>query len=118
MGAGLMSMRVLYTAGVRGALPLVILLAACASSPPRSAPEAQADTVTAERIYTALREDPKFYFQHVDVSVVDGVAHLSGQVWTADALFQAQKIARAIPGVVRVENAMELVRPGVRGGSG
>jgi osmotically-inducible protein OsmY len=109
-----------WKAGARGLLlpAAALLMVACASTAPKSAAVARTDDLTAELVYTALRDDHTFYFRHVDVSVEDGVAHLSGLVWTQEALFEAQRVAGGVPGVVRVVNAMELVRPGVRGGSG
>ena len=60
-----------------------------------------------------------YYFRHVDVRVDNGVAHLSGFVWSADAIYQARKIASQTPGVTRVvTNQLELERNGRSGGSG
>jgi hypothetical protein len=92
------------------------LVAACASVPGRSPAQARADAVTADRVYLALNSDPVYFFRHVDVSVDDGVARLSGVVWTTEALFAAQRIARDVPGVTRVVNRMELERAALRGG--
>jgi osmotically-inducible protein OsmY len=94
----------------------VLLAAACSSAPPKSPEQERADAATAERVYAALESDPIFYFRDVDVSVDDGVAMLSGYVWTTDALYRAQEIARAVPGVTRVHHHMELERQGNRGG--
>jgi osmotically-inducible protein OsmY len=94
-----------------------VLAAACASAPPKSPEEERADAATAGRVYAALEADPIFYFRDVDVSVDNGVAHLSGYVWTTDALYRAQEIARRVPGVTRVFHHMELERQGNRGGA-
>ena len=94
----------------------VLLAAACSSAPPKSPEQERADSATAERIQAALEGDPIFYFRDVEVSVDDGVAVLSGYVWTTDALYRAQEIARAVPGVTRVRDHMELERQGNRGG--
>ena len=48
---------------------------------------------------------------------INGVARLSGYVWTTPELYAAQKIARGVPGVVRVVNEMQLDRAAARGGS-
>jgi len=80
--------------------------------------QARADAATADRVYAALNDDPIFFFRHVDVNVDDGVAHLSGFVWTTDALYRAEQIARNVPGVICVEDRMELARPAFRGGGG
>jgi osmotically-inducible protein OsmY len=89
---------------------------ACASSPPKSPEQAQADAATAERVSTALEANPIYYFRDVEVDVDYGVARLSGYVWTTDALYAAQDIARRVAGVTGVQNTMELERQGNRGG--
>ena len=91
-------------------------LIACASAPPKSPEQEQADAATAERVYAALESNPIYYFRDVEVAVDYGVARLSGYVWTTDALYRAQEIARRVPGVTGVKNTMELERQGNRGG--
>jgi osmotically-inducible protein OsmY len=97
-------------------LATTALAAACASAPPKSPAQARADAATVDRVYAALNANPVYFFRHVDVSVDDGVARLSGVVWTTDALFAAQRIARGVPGVTRVVNRMKLERAALRGG--
>ena len=94
------------------------LIVACASSPPKSPEQERADAATAERVYAALEANPIYYFRDVEVSVDYGVAQLSGYVWTTYALYAAQDITRKVPGVTRVQDAMELERQGNRGGGG
>lgn len=84
--------------------------------PSRSPAQLQADDATASRVYAALNDDPVYYLQDVDVGVYDGVARLSGYVWTTDALYRAQRIARNVPGVTGVRNEMQLERAAQRGG--
>ena len=97
-------------------LASLVLIVACSSAPPKSPEQERADAATAARIYAALEAHPIFYFRDVDVTVDNGVAVLSGYVWTTDALYHAQWIARGVPGVTRVKNQMELEREGNRGG--
>jgi osmotically-inducible protein OsmY len=94
----------------------VLLAAACSSTAARSPEQAQADDITAGRIYAALNADPSFFFDHVNVSVDDGVARLRGFVWSTPALMRAQQIARNVPGVTAVRDEMELSRSALRGG--
>ena len=71
------------------------------------------DEILANIVYSELNADPTYYFRHVDVRVDNGVAHLSGYVWSADAIYQARKIARNVPGVTGVStNQLELERNG------
>ena len=100
------------------------LMVSCASTPPpASAPpdaagsmrsEAGAtDEILASTVYSELNADPIYYFRHVDVKVDNGVAHLSGYVWSADALYRARKIAMNVPGVTGVRTSqLQLERNG------
>ena len=107
-------------------LASVSALAACVSVPPKSPeqerPDAAAsvraelgvtDEVLANAVYSDLNADPKYYFRHVDVRVDNGVAHLSGYVWSTDAIYRARTIARNVPGVTGVVTSqLELERNG------
>jgi len=90
--------------------------AVLASAPPKSPDQERADSATAERVLAALEANPIYYFRDVEVTVDYGVAQLSGYVWTTDALYAAQGIARRVPGVTGVRDTMELERQGNRGG--
>jgi len=71
------------------------------------------DEILANAVYSELNADPTYYFRHVDVRVDNGVAHLSGFVWSADAIYQARKIAGNVPGVTGVSTSqLELERNG------
>ncbi len=106
----------------RGALPCMLLATVswlaigCSTSPPRSPAQIRADAATADRVHAALHGNPVFFFDHVDVSVRNGVASLSGYVWSTDALYTAQEITRGVPGVTRVADEMQLERAMARGG--
>jgi len=100
-----------------------LLAAACAAAPPAPAarPGAEspahdprtADELLASSIYAALSADPIYYFRHVTVKVHDGVAELSGYVWSTDAIYRARTIAARTKGVTRVvSNQLELERNG------
>jgi osmotically-inducible protein OsmY len=71
------------------------------------------DEVLANTVYSELNADPIYYFRHVDVRVDNGVAHLSGYVWSTDALYQARRIAMNVPGVTGVRTSqLQLERNG------
>jgi len=77
------------------------------------------DEILANIVYSELNADPVYYFRHVDVTVDNGVAHLSGYVWSTDAIYAARRIASHVPGVTGVRtNQLELERNGRSGGSG
>ena len=99
------------------------LTVSCSAAPPRpSVPTSTqsmrsefgaTDEVLANIVYSELNADPLYYFRHVDVQVDNGVAHLSGYVWSADAIYQARKIARYVPGVPGVSTSqLQLERNG------
>ena len=88
----------------------------CSGAPPKSPEQERADAATAERVYAAFHANPIYYLRDVDVSVDNGVAELSGYVWTTDALYGAEDIARRVPGVTGIRDRMELERASKRGG--
>jgi len=104
----------------------VSALVACVSVPPKSPEQERAgaaasvraelgvtDEVLANAVYSDLNADTKYYFRHVDVRVDNGVAHLSGYVWSTDAIYRARTIARNVPGVTGVVTSqLELERNG------
>ncbi len=97
-------------------LTAAVFIAACSIYPPRSPAQIRADEATENRIYAALSANRIYFYRHVDVHVYDGVAHLSGFIWTSDALFKAKEITAAVPGVTGVVNEMEIEREGELGG--
>ncbi len=100
-------------------LALVALIAACASLPPRSPAETEADNRLESAVMHALNNDPTIYARHIDVSARNGVVTLSGFVFEGRELFIAGQIAARVPGVTAVKNQVELEMMGRRGrGSG
>jgi BON domain len=112
-------------------LPLAaaFFAASCASAPPQVPPPAAtapprservvADDVLANAVYSRLNADPVYYFRHVDVAVDRrGVAHLSGYVWSSEAIYRARQIAQSVPGITGVVTAqLELERNGRSNGT-
>ena len=114
---------------------IVAALGSCASGPPQSlAPpqppvpagadqaavaaqrayeQAVAEEALANHIYRVLNADPIYYFRHVDVKVHDGVADLSGYVWSTDAIYRARKLTSQVSGVTSVVTTqLQLERNG------
>ncbi len=87
-------------------------LAACAMAPHKTDAQKQADDAMANRVDQALAADQELYSRHITVRADEGVIRLSGFVWDPPDLVEAQRIAEAVPGVTRVENAIELQRNG------
>jgi osmotically-inducible protein OsmY len=93
------------------------LTVSCATTPRETPATAEADRTLANAVYSRLNADPVYYFRHVEVRVDDGVAYLSGYVWSTDALYRARYLARSMPGVTRVVTSqLELERNGFSNG--
>ncbi|HXZ60831.1 MAG TPA: BON domain-containing protein [Steroidobacteraceae bacterium] len=103
------------------------LAASCATPPPQAplspgeasarAERAASDQVLASAVYSQLDADPVYYYRHVDVRVENGTAHLSGYVWSTDAVYRARRIAQSVPGITGVAtNQLELERNGLNNG--
>jgi osmotically-inducible protein OsmY len=90
----------------------ILLTVACASTPPKTAVQLNADQVLADRVQNALDSDPVFFFRHVDVDADAGKVVLSGYVWSDDAIRRAELIAGRVPGVTSVADEMRLEREG------
>jgi hypothetical protein len=82
---------------------------ACATQPPRSAAQQQADDATTQRVQAALAAQPDTNFSKVSVSTYDGVVHLGGLVWAGQDIYAAARVAGAVPGVKSVTNNIQLV---------
>lgn len=85
---------------------------ACVSGPPQSAADRQADREMAERVQLALNSDQVLYARHITVHAnsASGVVTLGGYVWTTEELNEAKDDARAVPGVTKVVDRMEVDR--------
>jgi osmotically-inducible protein OsmY len=70
--------------------------------------ELYANTTLAARVSAALAEDPRTALTPIDVSSSDGTVTLIGQVASGEEREAAEQIARAVPGVVMVINALEV----------
>ena len=97
-------------------LAIAALVASCATAPPQPSPPPGAgstDELLANAIYAKLNANPTYYFRHVDVRLESGVAHLSGYVWSTDAIYRARKIALKVPGITGVSTSqLQLERNG------
>jgi len=87
-------------------------LVACASGPPKSDAQLQADKVMAERVEAALGADKELFAKHITAHADNGVVRLTGYVWEASDFQEAVSIAESVPGVTRVVNDLELNRNG------
>jgi osmotically-inducible protein OsmY len=96
---------------------LAAALCACATQPSRTAQERAEDAALAQRVEAALNADPRIYARHVDGSSDRGVVTPVGLIWSNEEYVLAKRDAALVPGVVRVDASMDLVRGGISGTS-
>lgn len=96
---------VLVTCTVGAAL---CLLLGCVASPPESPPQQQADEAVASRVFAALESDRMHLYIGLDVRVHAGVAYITALTFDPSVRDQATEIARAVRGVTRVVNRVEV----------
>jgi osmotically-inducible protein OsmY len=101
--------RVSY-AGV--ALAVLCGMGACASAPPKTDAQQQADKVMAERVEAALSADKSLFAKHITAHADSGVVRLTGYVWESTDFEEAVYVASNVPGVTKVVNDLELNRNG------
>ena len=92
-------------------------LAGCASGPPKTDAQVQADKATADRVESALDADKLLYAKHITVRADNGVVRLSGFVWDPLDVDRAELIAKSVAGVSGVVNDLELQRNGNENGA-
>ena len=104
--------------------PLLLLLAgaitpAYSDTLTRDLQRGASDQSAALQIYNRLDADPNYYYRHVRVSVHNGIATLSGYVWSTSEIYHARGIAARVPGVRKVITTdLELEREAAGRGSG
>lgn len=85
------------------------LTSGCKPAPvERTATERSVDAQLAEAVKAALETSSSFKFPDVQVASFNGRVQLSGFVVSADQKISAETIAKAVPGVVSVENKISL----------
>ena len=92
---------------------LLVGLAGCVLTGSRTDAQKQSDKETADRVDHALQSDRLLYAKHITVHVNNGVAELSGYVWEAPDLTEAERVAGGVEGVSSVVNDLELQRNGL-----
>ena len=85
---------------------------ACASRPPETDAQVQADKAMAERVEAALNADKSLFAKHITAHADSGVVRLTGYVWEPTDFDEAVFVAQGVPGVTKVVNDLELNRNG------
>lgn len=97
------------SAGTAGFVMVFLLLAGCAGTPSRqSTGEFVDDTVVTTKVKTALIRDDRVDALDIQVETFKGVVQLSGFADTQDERERADRLARRVAGVRRVENDIRL----------
>ena len=104
-----MTKRVSYAAA---AVAVSLGVAACASGPPKTDAQQEADKVMSERVEAALNADKSLFAKHITAHADNGVVRLTGYVWEPTDFDEANYIASNVPGVTKVVNDLELNRNG------
>ena len=77
-------------------------------SPTRTAIDEQIDQNLGEKVKAAFEGSPSFKFPDVQVAAFKEKIQLSGFVISEDQKSSAENITKKVPGVVEVENRIEL----------
>jgi osmotically-inducible protein OsmY len=72
--------------------------------------EQRPDEVIWEDIHDHLTTNPDLDATEVEIVVEDGDVTLTGRVDTRESKWQAEEIARAVPGVVDLHNRLKVAR--------
>ena len=99
-----------------GLVAALLITAGCASGPPKTEAQVEADKVMAERVEAALNADRSLFAKHITAHADNGVVRLTGYVWESSDFEEAVFIAGGVPGVTRVVNDLELNRNGNENG--
>jgi len=94
------------------AAALLCGVAACASGPPKTEAQLQADKELSEKVEAALSADKELFAKHITAHANNGVVRLTGYVWESSDFDEAKFIAAGVPGVTSVVNDLELNRNG------
>ncbi|HKX62529.1 MAG TPA: BON domain-containing protein [Verrucomicrobiae bacterium] len=82
----------------------------CMSTSDRTAGRVMDDRGISSRVKSALKKDPVFKYEDVDVQTYNGVVQLSGWATTADQVERASGVAQRVEGVSGVINHISIKR--------
>jgi hyperosmotically inducible protein len=95
-----------------GASALSAALMGCAATPTHeSTGQAFDDTTITSKVKADFIEDPLTKGREISVTTQHGVVHLSGFVDSRDQRSEAVRVAKAVPGVRRVDDELGLRPP-------
>jgi hyperosmotically inducible protein len=100
--------------GVKSVVNQITLEPVVAIEPPPLQPPQTPDELLAARLRLALAASPKLAGARVDVTVLNGVAILTGSVPSDEAKATAEKAAAGVPGIASVESRLEVIAAHLR----
>jgi hyperosmotically inducible periplasmic protein len=86
----------------------LVALTGCETTSGKTAGQTMSDTSISTAVQTKLTSDRLSNFSRVDVDTERGVVNLSGVVETAEQRAQAERLARQVDGVARVNNNLQI----------
>ena len=89
-------------------LALLVTLSACQSTTGKTASQTMSDASISTAVQTKLTSDRVSNFPRIDVDTERGVVNLSGVVETEAQRARAERLARQVEGVVRVNNNLQI----------
>jgi len=89
-------------------LALLGTLSACQSTTGKTASQTMSDASISTAVQTKLTSDRVANFPRIDVDTERGVVNLSGVVETEAQRARAERLARQVEGVVRVNNNLQI----------
>ena len=89
-------------------LALLGTLSACQSTTGKTASQTMSDASISTAVQTKLTSDRVSNFPRIDVDTERGVVNLSGVVETEAQRARAERLARQVEGVVRVNNNLQI----------
>jgi osmotically-inducible protein OsmY len=96
------------------ALAAAVMCGAVACMGPRKTDaEREADKARVDQVQAALNADTVLFARHITIRADGGVVTLGGYVWTPEELVLAREDAKAVPGVAKVVDRMEVDRGAV-----
>jgi len=82
------------------------LTASALAAPAAFAQDKAADAAETAAVQAALDQDIYFRVAHVHVETIDGTVYLQGNVGSYGAAEHAEELARAVPGVTKIVDAL------------
>ncbi len=87
---------------------VALATAGCSTTDNRTFQERTADEAIGQRVEVALSAESELDADHVTVEVIRGVVIVSGLVGDADDLRSVLHVCYSVPGVVRVNDQLEI----------